>query len=939
MTLLRQVHHLFGHPKHGKAASDKDLWEDYVLYAFANKEAGELPWLDLSNDALAQPFSPVLTRWLYTLPALRWVLTRWDALLIYSAFQKDACDDSDWQKPAWGQVHKMMMTADMRLTCTFLHEYYTAFLEREFYYAMGKPRNAVFQTHRVLQRDRVLREAAADPEIFFPETFKAIHYLLRPATDESARCQKVCLLDREIDTYRMSLLEAESSKRLTPEQAEDWKRRIIAFTRLAVGKNAAHSLEWTTSPGVLAIAATPPAGEGECPHDRAVLFARAMLESGALDGDSEEGAGDAGAAMMIVPEGRKFHEIQDDYSLYMKMLKDDLPQVKLYLKCWGLDSEEMKAEWRAQSKGEKHISDGTCRLLKKAFDDLFANTSTNNQIVEHDFSIADTCLWRKKMGQKTFGQWMMFSANKKQDFMASEAMQKVGKEGQQEREVRAIGGEKNSEAAKKPLTIMNPDKRDVMIMFALQDSKALDAPHLKQQFCEYATLERQRGRGRQCYEYKGTAKLAQQKNRRWQLAQQMGKCGATAYQPPVPVLHKKELLTQSQYNKAHLEAHAEKWVSSSLIPGKQAATGGRHECISMEALMKRQDEKKKKVEKAALRAAKRADKVAAQAARKRKRGGGGGGGTKAAAVCGSGGGQRRRRRTAAERGGGSCSSGPAAGDKEVEVCKLKVQDLKEELQRRGWRAKGVKLELAALLTRARGGEEPTAEEKDAPSDAARQSSRRHTQDKEVVSRMEEGDEEDNDDDDNGDDGWDYARADGTPCSQEEWRRLEKAAQEAAEESSNSEVDDAEDDDDDDADTVEFRQKVRRQIQAEVEEVENDEVVRRLNDKGVDAGGETMQDVVESRRWKPTQVRAALVDLLVDEKVQAMADAPCENCGVTETVDEQLDPLLFCDGCNRVYCLACIRHLDETNPVLECLELALQCPCCSGNHCYEGAFSS
>ena len=57
------------------------------------------------------------------------------------------------------------------------------------------------------------------------------------------------------------------------------------------------------------------------------------------------------------------------------------------------------------------------------------------------------------------------------------------------------------------------------------------------------------------------------------------------------------------------------------------------------------------------------------------------------------------------------------------------------------------------------------------------------------------------------------------------------------------------------------------------------------------------------------------------------------------VDEQLDPLLFCDGCNRVYCLACIRHLDETNPVLECLELALQCPCCSGNHCYEGAFSS
>ena len=101
----------------------------------------------------------------------------------------------------------------------------------------------------------------------------------------------------------------------------------------------------------------------------------------------------------------------------------------------------------------------------------------------------------------------------------------------------------------------------------------------------------------------------------------------------------------------------------------------------------------------------------------------------------------------------------------------------------------------------------------------------------------------------------------------------------------------------------------------------------------------MQDVVKSRRWKPAQVRAALVDLLVDEKVQAMADAPCENCGAKETADEQLDPLLFCDGCNHVYCLSCIRHLDETNPVLESLELALQCPCCSGNHCYEGAFSS
>ena len=112
----------------------------------------------------------------------------------------------------------------------------------------------------------------------------------------------------------------------------------------------------------------------------------------------------------------------------------------------------------------------------------------------------------------------------------------------------------------------------------------------------------------------------------------------------------------------------------------------------------------------------------------------------------------------------------------------------------------------------------------------------------------------------------------------------------------------------------------------------------------------MQDVVKSRRWKPAQVRAALVDLLVDEKVQAMADAPCENCGAKEMADEQLDPLLFCDGCNfsgaketyicnRVYCLSCIRHLDENNPVLESLELALQCPCCSGNHCYEGAFSS
>ena len=84
MTLLRQVHHLFGHPKHGKAASDKELWEDHMQYAFANKEAGELPWLDLSDDNLAQPFSPVLTRWLYTLPALRWVLTRWDALLSWN---------------------------------------------------------------------------------------------------------------------------------------------------------------------------------------------------------------------------------------------------------------------------------------------------------------------------------------------------------------------------------------------------------------------------------------------------------------------------------------------------------------------------------------------------------------------------------------------------------------------------------------------------------------------------------------------------------------------------------------------------------------------------------------------------------------------------------------------------------------------------------------
>ena len=160
MALLRQLHSIMNHKKHGKFTSDEPIWTETMEYSWANREHHDLPWLALTDDAESKPHNPVLTRWLYTYPAIKWVLEHWEALLLYSGFQKDACGNADWQKAAWSQVHKMLLASDMRLTLTFLYNFYDNFLAEEFHYAMGKPRNALFQTDRVLQRERVLRAAA-----------------------------------------------------------------------------------------------------------------------------------------------------------------------------------------------------------------------------------------------------------------------------------------------------------------------------------------------------------------------------------------------------------------------------------------------------------------------------------------------------------------------------------------------------------------------------------------------------------------------------------------------------------------------------------------------------------------------------------------------------------------------------------------------------------
>ena len=51
-------------------------------------------------------------------------------------------------------------------------------------------------------------------------------------------------------------------------------------------------------------------------------------------------------------------------------------------------------------------ANGSLPLSKAKYDDLYAGAMTNSQILEHDFSIAENCTGRKKMGQETFERWM-----------------------------------------------------------------------------------------------------------------------------------------------------------------------------------------------------------------------------------------------------------------------------------------------------------------------------------------------------------------------------------------------------------------------------------------------------------------------------------------------------------------------------------------------------
>jgi hypothetical protein len=904
MALLRQLHSIMNHKKHGKFTSDEPIWTETMEYSWANREHHDLPWLALTDDAESKPHNPVLTRWLYTYPAIKWVLEHWEALLLYSGFQKDACGNADWQKAAWSQVHKMLLASDMRLTLTFLYNFYDNFLAEEFHYAMGKPRNALFQTDRVLQRERVLRAAAQDPESFLPQTFEALTFLQRPdrvAGDGRRRQGLACELN-QVDTIRQKLLQAESDKRLTLEEGTAWKQRIVNFLLYACSKNEEHAGEWKKAPAVLGLAGMPPAagnhqeGRGQDSH-----FARALLDVLELEGG---GGAAGGGGRGVVREENNY------YDTYFKLLQADSKQLLLYVNAWGLNDGELLSEWRSLADNNGHIHDGTLPGLKVKYDDIF-NVHTQNQIVEHDFSIYDTYTHMQKMGQKTRTQAMMFNANKKQDLIAS-----MDTEKERQRDVRKINGKQNTVRAKQPLTMLNPAKRDFMLAHVLKDSEAYNNAQTRRLFADKAHEERNTKRKRKTNEFKNTNKLAQRKKQRFEA--ELAKIGSEAYMQavtgelkPVPILYKQAHLTVSQYNEQFSTAHALALSKKQLVPGIRAEFGGRHKMATLEQIIA----KRAAVEKRATTKAERERHI-------REKGGGG----HNAVRTKKGGGAVRTKKCSTD----GSSDAPKMVARELE--KLTVSELKDELKRRGWKPKGDKAGLVSLLERAVAGEDPSASERyNAPVErggAGRTKRARKGKDPAPPC----GHDSDSDEDEPRPE-WQYTLH-GVPCSEDEYvlnmSLLDHVEMDNSEE--DEEVDDAAD-----ADVADLRRKISARIRPEVDALANDTVVTELIEKGCDTGGRTMSEVCRKRNWDESQVRGALIDVRLEEKLKEMQNAKCEHCGCTETPNEELDPLLFCDTCDRTYCLTCIKLLDASNVVLDSLDEPLECPCCASKHRYDVTF--